>query len=144
MTLRSTLLALALLALATTAQAERSMRFGDYVVHYNMIPTATLVPDIARQYGIQRSRERGLITLTLLGKDGDAAEADVTATVTNLNGQRQTVAMREVREGPALYYIGTFRASDGEKLTFNIAVRPQADDRDRPLRVDFIQHFHGD
>ncbi|HKJ94079.1 MAG TPA: DUF4426 domain-containing protein [Gammaproteobacteria bacterium] len=123
-----------------TAQAARFQRFGHDEVHYNIVPTGTLQPEIARRYHITRSRQRGLLTVAIL-RDGDPVRADVTATATDLNQQVREIDMREVREGQAIYYIGTFRANDGERLKFRITADTRRPDTD-PYVIRFMQHFY--
>ena len=51
--------------LATTARAENSQDFGDYVVHFNALSTVHLPPAVTKQYGIKRSMNRGIARQTL-------------------------------------------------------------------------------
>lgn len=133
---------LLLLCLPAMAQAARFQRFGSDEVHYNVVPTGGLQPEIAQQYHILRSRERGLLTVAIL-RHGEPVAADVGATATNLSQQVREIDMREVREGDAIYYIGTFRARDGEKLKFRITASPR-DRETEPYEVRFMEHFYAD
>jgi len=47
-----------LVALTSTAHAENSQDFGDYVVHFNALNTNHLPPTVTREYGIKRSKNR--------------------------------------------------------------------------------------
>ena len=49
-----------------SAAAENSMDFGEYVVHYNALATDFLPPQVARKYRITRSRNRGMVNITVL------------------------------------------------------------------------------
>ncbi len=133
-------LALGLMSIGGTASAERSDRFGDYELHYNAIPTGMLQPEIAEAYRIHRSRNRGLLMVTLLHR-GEPVAADVSATATNLEQQQQEVPLRQVREGEAVYYLGTFRVSDGERLTFQVQASPNGSESG-PFHISFLQRFH--
>ncbi|KFN43428.1 DUF4426 domain-containing protein [Arenimonas oryziterrae] len=135
------ILLVALLGLPTLAGAQ-SVSSGDITVHYSAIPTTTLTPAVARQYGITRSASRALVNIAVRkGKPGAdvAVPSRVTATVTNLNGQRQEMTLREVKEGDAVYYLGETRINGNETLTFEIEVRPQG--RSEPIRASFRQEF---
>ena len=125
------------------AAAENSKQFGEYVVHYNAFTSDTLAPDIARRYGFVRSKNRGLLNITVLksgsGATGVPVTAQVRATATNLTGQLKTLSVREVREREAIYYIGEFRVADAETLRFNVEVQPDGDRQWH--RVVFSQQF---
>ena len=53
------------------AFAESSSSVGDYIVHYNAVSTEALPPAVARAYGITRSKNRGLLNISVLKKGGD-------------------------------------------------------------------------
>jgi hypothetical protein len=124
--------------------AENSKDFGDYVVHYNSLATDLLHPQIARQYRITRSQNRGMINITVLkkvlGSPGQPVHANVTATARNLAGQERRIRVREIRDGRAIYYIGEFGVANEETLKFTVRARPQgtAD----YFQVEFSQDFY--
>jgi len=130
--------AFAVLFAALPAQAARYKQYGDYQIHYNAVPTATLQPEIARRYDIVRSRQRALLTVSVL-KKGKPVRARVEAEAVNLNDQLRRIAMREIQEGGAVYYIGTFGVDDREKLNFRIQVLPRGETQLRELH--FQQQF---
>ncbi|HEY6642407.1 DUF4426 domain-containing protein [Povalibacter sp.] len=104
--------------------------FGNYEVHFNALRTDTLTPDIARSYGIQRSKNRVMLNVTLLGKEAEHAprkpmNATVQVDTYNLNGQLKNLEMRRVAEGDAIYYIGETSISGSEILVFDIKVTPE-------------------
>ena len=136
-------LALSLAALVAAPPAEaQSVSSGEITVHYSAIPTTTLTPAVATQYGITRSASRALVNVAVRkGKPGAdvAVPSTVTAWVTNLNGQRQSMTMREVKEGEAIYYLGETRINDNETLSFEIEVRPAG--AKAPIRATFRQEF---
>ena len=64
------LLATLLLSLiAAVSHAEISQEFGAIKVHYNAQTTDQLLPDVARAYKIERSKTRGMITMSVLKKN---------------------------------------------------------------------------
>lgn len=117
-----------LLTLSGTAGAENSQDFGDYVVHFNALNTNYLPPTVTREYGLKRSKNRGMINIAVLhkvmGTAGKPVAAEINASATNLTGQKRDIALREVREGTAIYYIGDFPISHEETLRFKIHVKP--------------------
>lgn len=127
--------------LALPALAQNSVRSGDLVLHYNALPTTTLTPDVARQYGITRSANRALVNVSVRrGTQGadEAVPAKVSIAVTNLNGQRSDLRVREVREGEAIYYLAEARIQGHETLNFDVeaAVEGAA-----PVKASFRQEF---
>ncbi len=139
--------ALALLALLAlpglvSAQQANVIEVGDVAIHYNAIPTTMLTPEVARQYGITRSSGRSLLNVSVLRKHEGmpaATPAVVTAAATNLNGQRQELRVREVREGEAIYYLAEARFQDAETLTFDLEITPEGSDE--VIRTRFQQQF---
>ena len=138
------LLGLLLAAGLGPALAENSTRVPGYTIHHNAVPTSTLTPEVARSHGIQRSPSRGLLNVTVIrdapGGPGAAATAQVQATSRNLQGQVREIAMREAREGQAIYYLGEFPVEHAETLRFDVKVRPQG--ADATYAVELSQDFY--
>jgi hypothetical protein len=142
--LRIPFLLAALLAMlaALPAQAERSVRSGDIVVHFNAMPSTQLTADVARQYGITRSSTRALVNISVReGAPGAdrALRASVRLVATNLNGQRQDLRAREVREGDAVYYLAEAKIMGQDTLDFELEVTPEG--ATAPIRASFRQEF---
>jgi len=129
-------------AITSTAQAGGQQDFGDYVVHYNALSTDFLSPEVARNYGITRSRNRALINISILKKSlGVGTEpqlAEVDGKAVNLRGQSRALDFREVRDGSAIYYLSETGINDGETLDFTINATPAGGS---PLTVRFRQEF---
>ncbi|MDH3525908.1 MAG: DUF4426 domain-containing protein [Gammaproteobacteria bacterium] len=138
------LLGLMLAVISPLGQAENSKDFGEYVVHYNALSTDMLPPQVAREYRITRSKNRGMINITVLrkvlGSPGQPVHAHTQVSAMNLAGQGRTIHMREVREGNAIYYIGEFRVTNEETLKFDVRVRPQG--TQEYLQAEFSQDFY--
>jgi hypothetical protein len=127
----------------TLAHAEKAEKFGTVEIHYNAITTDTLLPEVARAYKIERSKSRGLATISVLKKNAVGVPTPVAARlkvhVTNLNQQLAEVPMREVREGNAVYYLGEFRIAPPDTLAFTASVETEGEPR-REIR--FSQSFY--
>ncbi|MEW8543745.1 MAG: DUF4426 domain-containing protein [Candidatus Thiodiazotropha sp.] len=119
--------------MTTTCWAENSTAIPGFTIHHNAIPSALLEPSIARQYGIQRSKYRGMLNVSVIksveGTTGESSEAVVLAKANNIRGQLISIPMRKITEGDAVYYIGEFRIADQEKLNFEIQVQPKGETR---------------
>jgi len=134
---------LLLSALPVTGSAQHP--FGDYVIHHGTMLTSKLDPEVARQYDIQRSDHRGLVTVAVRKniKGGDkAVRAEVRATGINLSAQRRELAMREVDEGDAIYYLADFRIDPPETVRLEIHVTPEGADEEHTFEV--TRHFHSE
>ncbi|MCU7932915.1 MAG: DUF4426 domain-containing protein [Candidatus Thiodiazotropha sp. (ex Codakia rugifera)] len=122
-----------LMLLALPGWAENSTAIPGFTIHHNAIPSASLEPSIARQYGIQRSKYRGMLNVSIIksvdGTIGEPSEAVVMAKANNIRGQLISIPMRKIKEGPAVYYIGEFRIADQETLNFEIQVQPRGETR---------------
>lgn len=107
---------------------ESARDFGDYVVHFNALATDQLTPDIAREYGIVRSQNRAMLTVSIIKKEaqgiGTAVPGSVSASAINLTGQLKSIPLREIQESTAIYYIGEIAIANGETLIFTVDVTP--------------------
>lgn len=110
---------------------ESSKDFGEYVVYFNAINTDQLTPEIAREYGIVRSKSRALLNVSMHRKlpsgQTEAVTGAVSASAINLTGQLKTMTLREVREESAIYYIGELAVTDGEVLIYTVDATPSND-----------------
>lgn len=113
------------------ALAENATKIPGYTIHHNAITTDQLTPEVARGYGIQRSRNRGLLNVSVIkdvpGTTGTPVAATVKATSRNLQGVIRELSMREVKDGTAVYYLGEFPVEHQETLNFTVQVRPQGE-----------------
>lgn len=120
-------------ATVSSAPQESVSRIGDVTIRATALQTSTLAPEVASQYGITRD-DRTVMLLVGVRQGADAQEialpAHITATVTNLSGQRQPVALRELRSGDPstgsgqdlLDYVGTVETSLPDTLRFDINI----------------------
>ena len=127
-TYRAAAWSLALLACQTAAvsHAQQMQRFGDYELHYIVIPTTTLQPYIAARYDISRGKDKALCNLAVIDADGKGVSAVLEGSTQNLLGQRQDLAFREVVDGDAIYYLAVIRHANEEVHRININARVQA------------------
>lgn len=107
------------------APQEAISRVGDVTMRASVVQTSTLGADVAARYGI--TRDPGTVMLLVAvrrGTDGGevALPAQVTATATDLRGQRQTFTMRELRVGDLLDYVGTVRTTLPDTLRFDVTI----------------------
>lgn len=138
---RAWLLALIVLTYNWSADvaAEQMRRFGDWALHYVVVPSTFPNATIASSYGIVRARNRSFVNLSVLDGNDAPQTAQVDGTLKNLLGQTQALEFREIREGTAVYYIAEFAHEDQAVMRFSITVR--ATDR-APMVLEFQQKVH--
>ncbi len=108
-----------------------SADIGDYVVHFSAQSTDQLAPEIARAYNILRSKNRAMLSVSIIRKaDNTPVSGAVTVRTANLTGQLKNVTMRKIEEpgeSVAIYYIGETPVANRETLVFDISVRPEGE-----------------
>jgi len=145
------ILGLGLILFCSFINAEQKQSFGNYDIHYSAVNTGFLQPDIAKRYGIVRSKKKAFVNIAVRRKNNDdknakngtkAVPAVLSGSTANLLGQTQQLEFQEIREANAIYYIATFPILDQEWLKFNIDVQPNRDKK--PFHVFFKQQFYKD
>jgi len=134
---------------AQTAQhSEESFKeFGNYEIHYNAVRADQIPAEVARNHGIERSKNRVMLNVTLLRKDADHSprkpvKGAVSVDAYNLNGQLKNIEVRQVTEGEAIYYLGTVSISGSEILIFDIKATPE--NETAAFEVKFKREFFSD
>lgn len=140
------LLSLLLGLASATAGAEQKTDVGPYEIHYSVIPSGTLTPEVAQQYNLTRSKAVGVINISVLEKKDDGGTQPVPAMVEGrvINDIRQErpLSFRQVEEGKAIYYLSQFQFGEGERLEYRAEIRPRGHDRSYPIR--FTQGLFND
>lgn len=137
-----------LFLLPTYSVANNAYDFGDYIVYYNAFTADSLPPEMASAYGIERSKYKGVLNISVQKKKvqgqflPEAVDAVVNVDAINLVGQPKKLTIRRVAEGKAIYYISEFRISNEEQLNFKVALKPTSGDK--VLTFDFKQKFYID
>ena len=136
-----------LLMLSHPALAEQKVKAGHYELHYNTFPSTFLAKEIANTYQIVRSKNRGIVSISVLNTQTNppsAVEADVKIQANNLLNQNKEIKMfKIVEENAAVYYLGTFALNDQEDVNFSITATP-ATAPDVDLEVSFSREFFTD
>jgi len=135
---------LLLLALPPLAAAENSTHTGGYTIHHNALTTDSLPVQVATAYGIQRSKNRALLNVSVIrdepGTLGTPVHADIRAVARTLYGQIRPIELREIVEDKAIYYIADFPVANREILHFDFEILPE--DGRYPLRANMRQEFY--
>ncbi|KJZ65661.1 DUF4426 domain-containing protein [Pseudomonas fluorescens] len=107
---------------ADVIKGERKETFGDVTVHYNTFNSTFLTPDIAKAAGLTRSKNQGVINVSVL-KDGKPLSAEVSGSVKDLTSQTVPLKFKQITEQGAIYYIAQFPVDQQEVRTFDIKVQ---------------------
>ncbi len=126
-----------------SASAENMKKLGSFNVHYMAIGATFLTPEIARSYGIERSRYNGLINISVLDntvENNPAKQVRITGTARNDLGQIKQLSFDEVKEGQAIYYLTQLKYSDEETYYFDLTIS----DGKESQQLKFKQKFYVD
>jgi len=125
------------------ANAENMKKLGSMNVHYMAIGATFFTPEIAKAYGIKRSRYNGLINISVL----DNTQAGNPAKTVSINGQAKNnlgqfkaLEFKEVKEGDAIYYLAQVSYNNEETLHFTLKIN----DGKEQHTLTFSQKFYVD
>lgn len=131
------------LFLLTNASAENMKKLGSMNVHYMAIGSTFFTPEIAKAYGITRSRYNGLINISVLDntKAGNPAKAiSINGQAKNNLGQFKDLEFTEIKEGDAIYYLAQVSYNNEETLYFTLEIN----DGKEQQTLKFSQKFYVD
>lgn len=115
------------LILAGNLQAEQKKVFGDYDVHYSVVTSTFLKPEVAKAYSITRGKNRAVVNIAIRKQLGNgqtkAQRALVKGKTTDLVHSAELV-FQEIQEQQAIYYLAELSFYDKDMRTFNIKVQP--------------------
>lgn len=129
--------------LTATVNAENMQKLNDLNVHYIAIGSTFLTPEIAKAYGIERSRYKGLVNIAVLDntQDGNPAKTvNINGKARNDVGQIKSLDFMEVKEGDAVYYLAQVSYSNEETIYFDINIT----DKGKQHNLTFSQKFYVD
>ncbi len=119
------------------SDGESAKTFGPDTIHYSVLNTRFLSPEVARSYGITRGDDNFLLNIAVRhqGKNSDRAiRAKVTGTSSDLI-YKKTLNFREVVEQDAIYYLAEFTVKTEERISFRLQVKTNT--RALPYDIEF-------
>jgi hypothetical protein len=125
------------------ALAENMKKLGSMNVHYIAIGSTFLTPEIAKAYGIERSRYNGLINISVLDNSQNGTPAmsvSVMGMARNDVGQIKSLEFTEVKEGNAIYYLAQINYTNEETIYFDLDIT----DGSEKQKLKFQQKFYVD
>ncbi|WP_028117323.1 DUF4426 domain-containing protein [Ferrimonas senticii] len=144
--LRALLTVIITATLSLAAHAEQKLQVGKYAIHYVTFGSTFLTPEIAKSYGIERSRYTGLVNISVIdtsqpGSMPTAVAAALSGNARDLTGINKALEFREIREGDAIYYIAELSHRNEETYQFKIDINNQSD---LNTTLTFKQKFYVD
>ena len=105
----------------TATMAAESLDFGDYTVDHTTFPSTLIDAEIAKTYGIKRSKYETLLNVFVSKKGTQGGvEVNITGTATNLLGQQQNLRFLKIKEENTVYYIAPVRVTGEDLMKFKI------------------------
>lgn len=140
---RNSLAIIALFFALGLAASASEIELDGYTIHYTVVSTDLLSPEVARAYGLSRSRNRALVNIVVMEQDASGSlrsiPARVQGTGVNLNQQSRAMRFREIRDADAYYHLAEIPIRRGEVIDFRLQIR--TDGIREPLSVQFRQVF---
>jgi hypothetical protein len=124
------------------ADSAGMQEIGAHVVHYNALPAEHIDAELAARHDLPRERNLVVVTLAVMTREGsEAVSADIRAHATDAEGRLYPFELREIRDGHALFYVGTVALDDASSaLEFTLQVRPEQ--APAPQGVRFTRRFN--
>jgi hypothetical protein len=140
------LLVLLMLTLSGALHASDGVEvFGNVKIFYNIVPTSTLTPAMAKLYDIQRAKDMSYINISVRTNDstllGESVGATIDSTAVNEFGQTRFLEFREIKEPGAIYYIAIVKHGNDETLKINASIIVHNDYKQHKLSFQ-RQLFH--
>ncbi|MFQ3189421.1 MAG: hypothetical protein ACI936_000545 [Paraglaciecola sp.] len=111
------------LVFSSQTYAEQKRVLGSWDVHYIALNTTFLTPEVAKQYGIIRSKFNALINISVLDREDKVAQSVIlTGEAKNLIGVVKKLTFKQVTEGKAIYYLAVLPFSDLEQYRISIDI----------------------
>ena len=138
-----------MLALSASAQKDPKLKtesdFENYRVQHVVFNSTFIQEDIAKTYGLKRSKYESLLNISVYDKRSKktiaTVPAKITGTVKNLMQQQKTLDVIEINEKDTVYYLAPIRVANEELLHFELSITPKGSD---PLIVKFSQTVYAD
>lgn len=123
------------------AAGSESLRQGDVTVHATAVQTDKLPEQVVRRYGAARDARTVLLVVSLRrGDDANSVALSaqrIEASATDLLGRKQSLTLREMRDGELVDYVATVRLSPPDTLRFDVAAHAGGE----RYRLKFVRDF---
>jgi hypothetical protein len=101
---------------------------GDHEMRYGIVLASELPAEVATTYGINRSKDRAVVNVSVLRRRGGALptpiEAEVEGEWRTLISEPKPLVFRPVLQAGAISYIAELPVRDQQPMTFELRARP--------------------
>jgi hypothetical protein len=121
-----------LLLVALASSAQQSERFDQYELHYSVLNSTFIDPEVAATYGLKRGQRDGLLNIAVREHRPDGTVVTLPMQVSGRTWDlisEQPLTLTEIREEDAVYYIGSFRFINREWRFFELDFTPAGAER---------------
>ena len=124
-----------------SVNAEQKRELGNWDVHYIALNTTFLTPEVAKQYGIVRSKFNALINISVLDRQDKSAQSVIlTGEAKNLLGVVKKLNFKQITEGKSIYYLALLPFSDLEQYRITVNINDGLEQKD----LKFQHKFYAD
>lgn len=117
-------LLLSSMLLSPSLRAEQKVQLGDWDVHYIAMSSMLIEPAIAKQYGLKRANDMGLLNISVLASaTQQAQQVELSGVAINLMQQRVPLQFTMVKDGPAIYYLAQLQHRPEEHYRLEITIK---------------------
>lgn len=104
--------------------SQGSQQFGNYEIHYSILPSSFIQPEVAAAAGVKRSKYESLINISVTrhGEYG-GLPTQLSGTVTNLMQQQKVLQFNEINEQSVVYYLAPVRVASEEVVHFEVVAQ---------------------
>ncbi|MCP3908104.1 MAG: DUF4426 domain-containing protein [Oceanicoccus sp.] len=130
---------------AVFAQTESTKVFGDYDVHYSVLNSTFITPQVAQAYGIVRGKDRALINIAVrkrLGRGVTKAKKSIVSGSSSDLIHSAELQFTEITEQESIYYIAELRFNNKELRTFTINIQPDPNIAPYTLKFNKTLYFN--
>jgi hypothetical protein len=114
--------------IGTASFAAETLRVGELSIHATAFAASALSPQVAERVGLGRDPHRGVLNVTIAkdrrGSTVSSGIAQVEARIVHPESMQGPIAMREIRDGTAISYMGEFALPEPTTVEVEIRVRP--------------------
>jgi hypothetical protein len=123
MTIFKSIAMMLLFVFSASSLAEQKVNLGNWEVHYMVVNSTFLTPQVAKAYSIKRSGYNAMVNISVLDKTTKQAQSvAIMGEARNLLGTQKKLAFKEVKEGEAIYYLAELAFRDQEQYRFEITI----------------------
>lgn len=139
------ILCLCLSAICSHAEQKKTFSsFGvDYDVHYSVVNTTFLTPQVAQAYGITRGKNRAILNISVRKQLTDGSNVAKKALISGKTSDlihNIPLNFSEIIEQDAIYYIAEFEFNNKDLRRFDISIQP--DPNIAPYTLTFSQKIY--